>query len=254
MNQNMKEKIIKDYRNCEQHVVMLKEPYPLIYNYETAQPAIHIGTLNLMSFTTSLKVQAYPIIRPLLLNDEDGEINPSGVISPYSLYDGGFDDESEWINICILQETVKIEDLFPILHDYCFVENTLNREPTEIITALRKYGCHIEMPTDRELNILLDSDDGVTWHSEWSGNNDVADSIHLTNMWFLAAGGGSLPANIENMVNEAILYDSLFLEDNNHLPIYKFLKNPAVEGDIDYINKTFTEWLDKKRRIYYERC
>lgn len=76
-------------------------------------------------------------------------------------------------------------------------------------------------------------------------------------MWFFAAGGRSLLVNIENMVEEAVFYDSLFLENNRQvyeLPKYKFFKNPDFDGDIGYINKTFTELLNEKRRIHWVLC
>ena len=255
MNKNMKEKNYPDYK---QHMVMFNKPYPLIYNQEMMQPAIHIGTLNIVDFTGRVEVNAYPVILPLLLDDMDGESNPFGVVSPYSLYDDGNNDTSEWMNICLLQDTVNIEDLFPIMQNYCFVENTLIQKPSEIINALKKHGYRIKMPAGRNLNIYIESDDnGVTWHSAMPLNGEFADFTHFTNMWFLAAGGGCLPANIENMVWEAVFYDSLFLENNRRvyeLPNYKFMKNPEFDGDIDYINKTFTELLNEKRKIHWELC
>ena len=245
MNKNMKE---KDYPDYKQHMVMFNKPYPLIYNQETAQPAIHIGTLNIVSFTGRVVVNAYPVILPLLLDDTDG----FGVVSPYSLYDGSSDDTSEWMNICILQDTVNIEDLFPMLQDFCLLENTLIQKPSEIINALKKHGYRIKMPADRNLNIYLESDDdGVSWHSAMPHKGEFADFTHFTNMWFFAAGGGSLLVNIEKMVEEAAFYDSLFLENNRQvyeLPNYKFFKNPDFDGDIGYINKTFTELLNEKRK------
>lgn len=249
---------MKDYTNYKQYMVMLNKPYPLIYNQKTAQPAIHIGTLNIVDFTGRVEVNAYPVILPLLLDDMNYVSNPFGVISPYSLYDGGNNDTSKWMNVCLLQDTVNIEDLFPMLQDYCLLENTLFLEPSEIINALKKHGYRIKMPADRDLNIYLESDDdGFTWHSAMPHKGEFADFTHFTNMWFFAAGGGSLLVNIENMVEEAVFYDSLFLENNRQvyeLPNYKFFKNPDFDGDIGYINKTFKELLNEKRKIHWVLC
>ena len=45
MARNKKKKRIDDIQSAQQHIVMLHEPYPLIYNEETGEPAIQIGTL-----------------------------------------------------------------------------------------------------------------------------------------------------------------------------------------------------------------
>lgn len=254
MERNKRQEKMKGYSGGEQHIVMLKEPYPLIYNYETMEPAIQIGTLNVVSFESeaaSLNVEAYPIIRPLLLNDEDGEINGSGIISPYSMFVGEGTEMSAWRSICLLHRIVNIEELFLLLREYCFVENTLIQDPSEIIQALKDYGYSIEMPNADEVTIYLEQDDdGVTWQSSWPIAGSLG-PVHLTDMWFLAAGGGSLPANIVKMVEYAVYYDGLFLEENKKLPKYKFVSDSESDaGDLAYINETFTEWLTKERESY----
>lgn len=254
MERNKRQKNIVGYVGGEQHIVMLQEPYPLIYNYETTQPAIQIGTLNVVSYANkgiNLEVEAYPIIRPLLLNDEDGEINASGVISPYSMFVGDETEMSAWRNICLLHKTINIENLFLLLQEYCFVEDTLIQDPSEIIQTLKDYGYHIEMPEGEELTIYLEPyDDEVTWKSSWPVVGDY-ETAKITDMWFLAAGGGCMPANIEKMVEYAVYYDGLFLEDNKKLPKYKFISNPESDSDeLAYINETFTEWLTKEREGY----
>lgn len=258
MKRNKKQEKMKGYTGGEQHIVMLKEPYPLIFNYETTQPAIQIGTLNVVSYAseaTNIEVEAYPIIRPLLLNDEDGEINASGIISPYSLFNGGDNEMSAWRSICLLHRTINIEDLFLLLQEYCFVEDTLIQDPSDIIESLKAYGYKIEMPEGEELTIYLEPDDDeITWQSSWPIIDSVDESVRLTDMWFLAAGGGSLPANIEKMVKDAVYYDGLFLENNKKLPKYRFVSDRHPDkSELGYINETFTEWLDKERKSYLQQ-
>ena len=254
MDRNKRKQKLAGYTGGEHHIVMLQEPYPLIYNYETMEPAIQIGTLNVISHNSddegSIECEAYPIIRPLLLNDENGEINASGMISPYSMFIGEGSEMSAWRNICLLHRIIGIEDLFLLLQEYCFVEQTMIQDPADIIGGLMEYGYKIGMPEGDELTICLESlGDGVTWQSCWPTAGSGINPSDLTDLWFLAAGGGSLPANIERMVEDALFYDRLFIKDNKPLPHYKFVScSPDDKEDIDYINETFTEWLEVARR------
>ena len=60
MERNKRQKKIADIQSAQQHVVMLHEPYPLIYNEETGEPAIQIGTLNFIECTSPNPVMKWP--------------------------------------------------------------------------------------------------------------------------------------------------------------------------------------------------
>ena len=254
MKRNKRQEKFAGYTGGEHHIVMLREPYPLIYNYETMEPAIQIGTLNIVSYNKeiNMEVQAYPIIRPLILNDENGEINGSGVISPYSMFIGEGTEMSAWRNICILHRGVDIEDLFTLMQDYCNGENIMVRDPADIIEGLKAYGYKILLPKDKEIVIHLEPDDSkVWWNTEYPNAGGSVDPRVLTNMWFMASGGGSLGHNIEGLLENAIYYDGLFLEQNLPLPTYKFVTSePDCEDEMEYINENFTKALLTVRQEY----
>lgn len=254
MKRNKRKQKSSDYNGGQQHLVMLREPYPLIYNYETGEPAIHIGTLNsvLINSDNELVSESYPIIRPLFLNNEDGEINGSGIVSPYSMFVGEGVEMSAWRHICLLTPRLSIESLFLLFADYCFMEQTMVNDPSDIIQPLQEYGYNIIMPEGEELVICLERDNsGTCWMSDWCLEYYVEGSGIPADLWFLCAGGGSLDANIERMVDTAVYYDGLYLKMGLKLPKYRFVSKDSVDREeIEYINKLFSEWIDKKREKY----
>ena len=189
MERSKRQQLLTGYNGGQQHIVMLNEPYPLIYNYETMQPAIQIGTLNMVSQrdeSGEIVVESYPIIRPLILNDENGEINGAGIISPYSMYIGEDDEMSAWRNICLLTRRIDIEDLFMLLQEYCFVEQTMIQDPSDIIQGLIDYCYDIVMPEGEELTICLVRDGTETcWMSGYPIAGGLVDPRTLTDLWFL---------------------------------------------------------------------
>lgn len=254
MKRNKRQKRIVDIQAAQQHVVMLNEPYPLIYNYVTFEPAIQIGTLNIVeSKDTGIEVESYPIIKPIILNDENGEIHGSGIISPYSMYIAESGSEmAAWRNMCILTPRIDIEDLFMLLQEYCDLEDTIIQHPADVIQGLRAYGYTVIMPKAKEIVIHLKPDDSrIWWKSEIPTAGGSVDPLVVTNMWFMASGGGSLGHNINGLVKNAIYYDILFLEQGSSLPTYKFVTSePGCESEIDYINENFTAMLTHEREKY----
>lgn len=256
MARNKRQKRITDIQSAQQHIVMLHEPYPLIYNEETGEPAIQIGTLNIVETKDDeIEVESYPIIRPIILNDENGEINGSGIISPYSMYiaESG-SDMSAWRNICILTPRIDIEDLFLLLQEYCNLADTMIQDPADIIEGLKAYGYKVVMPKAKDIIIHLEPDDSrIWWKSEYPIAGGPVDPRIITNMWFMASGGGSLGHNIDGLVENALYYDTLFKEQGLPLPTYKFVTSePGCEGEIEYINENFTNMLIHERGKYKE--
>lgn len=254
MARNKKKKRIDDIQSAQQHIVMLHEPYPLIYNEETGEPAIQIGTLNIVETKDDeLEVESYPVIRPIILNDVDGEINGAGIISPYSMFIAEPGSEmSAWRNICILTPRIDIEDLFLLLQEYCNLADTMIQDPADIIEGLKAYGYKVAMPNAKEIIIHLEPDDSrIWWKSEYSIAGGPVDPRIVTNMWFMASGGGSLGHNIDGLVENALYYDKLFLEQGLSLPTYKFVTSELdCEGEIKYINENFTNMLIHERGKY----
>ena len=257
MDRNMRQEKFVGYTGGDQHIIMLQEPFPLIYNEETAEAAIQIGCLNIVSYNKegNMDVEVHPIIRPLILSDENGETNGSGIISPYSMFVGEGAEMSAWRNICILHRGIDIEDLFPLLREYCNVADTMIQNPADIIEGLKAYGYKILMPKDKEIIIHLEPDDSrVWWNTEYPIIGGSVDSRTVTDMWFMASGGGSLGQNIEGLIENAVYYDSLFLEQNLPLPGYKFVTSePGCEDEIKYINKNFTIALQTARKEYQSK-
>ena len=256
MERNKRQKKIADIQSAQQHIVMLHEPYPLIYNEETGEPAIQIGTLNIVETKDDeIEVESYPIIRPIILNDENGEINGSGIISPYSMYiaESG-SDMSGWRNMCILTPHIDIEDLFMLLQEYCNLADTMIQDPADIIEGLKAYGYKVNMPKAKEIVIHLEPDDSrIWWKSEYPTVGGPVDPRIVTDMWFMASGGGSLGHNIDGLVENALYYDTLFKEQGLPLPTYKFVTSePGCEGEIEYINENFTNMLQHERAKYKE--
>lgn len=254
MARNKRQKRITDIQSAQQHIVMLHEPYPLIYNEETGEPAIQIGTLNIVETKDDeIEVESYPIIRPIILNDENGEINGSGIISPYSMYiaESG-SDMSGWRNMCILTPRIDIEDLFLLLQEYCNLADTMIQDPADIIEGLKAYGYKVVMPKAKDIIIHLEPDDSrIWWKSEYPIAGGPVDPRIITNMWFMASGGGSLGHNIDGLVENALYYDTLFKEQGLPLPTYKFVTSePGCEGEIEYINENFTNMLIHERGKY----
>ena len=181
MARNKRQKRITDIQSAQQHIVMLHEPYPLIYNEETGEPAIQIGTLNIVETKDDeIEVESYPIIRPIILNDENGEINGSGIISPYSMYiaESG-SDMSGWRNMCILTPHIDIEDLFMLLQEYCNLADTMIQDPADIIEGLKAYGYKVNMPKAKEIVIHLEPDDSrIWWKSEYPTVGGPVDRHH----------------------------------------------------------------------------
>ena len=251
MARNKKKKRIDDIQSAQQHIVMLHEPYPLIYNEETGEPAIQIGTLNIVETKDDeIEVESYPVIRPIILNDENGEINGAGIISPYSMFIAEPGSEmSAWRNICILTPRIDIEDLFLLLQEYCNLADTMIQDPADIIEGLKAYGYKVAMPKAKEIIIHLEPDDSrIWWKSEYSIAGGPVDPRIVTNMWFMASGGGSLGHNIDGLVENALYYDTLFKEQGLPLPTYKFVTSePGCEGEIEYINENFTNMLIHER-------
>lgn len=256
MARNKKQKRIADIQSAQQHIVMLHEPYPLIYNEETGEPAIQIGTLNIVETKDDeIEVESYPVIRPIILNDVDGEINGAGIISPYRMFIAEPGSEmSAWRNICILTPRIDIEDLFLLLQEYCNLADTMIQDPADIIEGLKAYGYKVAMPNAKEIIIHLEPDDSrIWWRSEYSIAGGPVDSRIVTDMWFMASGGGSLGHNIEGLVENALYYDTLFKEQGLSLPTYKFVTSePGCEGEIKYINENFTNMLQHERAKYKE--
>lgn len=254
MARNKRQKRITDIQSAQQHIVMLHEPYPLIYNEETGEPAIQIGTLNIVETKDDeIEVESYPIIRPIILNDENGEINGSGIISPYSMFIAEPGSEmSAWRNICVLTPRIDIEDLFLLLQEYCNLADTMIQDPADIIEGLKAYGYKVAMPNAKEIIIHLEPDDSrIWWKSEYSIAGGPVDPRIVTNMWFMASGGGSLGHNIDGLVENALYYDTLFKEQGLPLPTYKFVTSePGCEGEIEYINENFTNMLIHERGKY----
>jgi len=253
MERKKRQERLTSYQAGQQHIVMLCEPYSLIYNYETIQPAIQIGTLNIViNKDAEIEIESYPIIRPLILNDENGEINASGIISPYSMYIGEGSEMSAWRNICILTPRIYIEKLFLLLYEYSNAFNTLIQNPADIIDGLIAYGYQITLPKDKEIVINLEPDDSrVFWHTDYPNESGAVDPRTVTYMWFMASGGGSLGHNIDGLVENAVYYDGLFLDQGLTLPSYKFVTSePNCESEIEYINKNFTAMLTHEREKY----
>lgn len=254
MARNKRQKRITDIQSAQQHIVMLHEPYPLIYNEETGEPAIQIGTLNIVETKDDeIEVESYPIIRPIILNDENGEINGSGIISPYSMFIAEPGSEmSAWRNICVLTPRIDIEDLFLLLQEYCNLADTMIQDPADIIEGLKAYGYKVAMPNAKEIIIHLEPDDSrIWWKSEYSIAGGPVDPRIVTNMWFMTSGGGSLGHNIDGLVENALYYDTLFKEQGLPLPTYKFVTSePGCEGEIEYINENFTNMLIHERGKY----
>lgn len=254
MARNKRQKRITAIQSAQQHIVMLHEPYPLIYNEETGEPAIQIGTLNIVETKDDeIEVESYPIIRPIILNDENGEINGSGIISPYSMFIAEPGSEmSAWRNICVLTPRIDIEDLFLLLQEYCNLADTMIQDPADIIEGLKAYGYKVAMPNAKEIIIHLEPDDSrIWWKSEYSIAGGPVDPRIVTNMWFMASGGGSLGHNIDGLVENALYYDTLFKEQGLPLPTYKFVTSePGCEGEIEYINENFTNMLIHERGKY----
>lgn len=260
MERNKRQKKIADIQSAQQHVVILNEPYPLIYNEETGEPAIQIGTLNFiesktMAFKNEIEVESYPIIRPIILNDENGEINGSGIISPYRMYiaEPGY-EMAAWRNMCILTPRIDIEDLFMLLQEYCNLADTMIQDPADIIEGLKAYGYTVVMPKAKEIIINLEPDDSrIWWKSEYPIAGSPVDPRVITKMWFMASGGGSLGHNIDGLVENALYYDTLFKEQGLPLPTYKFVTSESgCEGEIEYINENFTNMLQHERAKYKE--
>lgn len=251
MARNKKKKRIDDIQSAQQHIVMLHEPYPLIYNEETGEPAIQIGTLNIVETKDDeIEVESYPVIRPIILNDENGEINGAGIISPYSMFIAEPGSEmSAWRNICILTPRIDIEDLFLLLQEYCNLADTMIQDPADIIEGLKAYGYKVVMPKAKDIIIHLEPDDSrIWWKSEYPIAGGPVDPRIITNMWFMASGGGSLGHNIDGLVENALYYDTLFKEQGLPLPTYKFVTSePGCEGEIEYINENFTNMLIHER-------
>ena len=251
MARNKKKKRIDDIQSAQQHIVMLHEPYPLIYNEETGEPAIQIGTLNIVETKDDeIEVESYPVIRPIILNDENGEINGAGIISPYSMFIAEPGSEmSAWRNICILTPRIDIEDLFLLLQEYCNLADTMIQDPADIIEGLKAYGYKVVMPKAKDIIIHLEPDDSrIWWKSEYPIAGGPVDPRIITNMWFMARGGGSLGHNIDGLVENALYYDTLFKEQGLPLPTYKFVTSePGCEGEIEYINENFTNMLIHER-------
>jgi len=254
MARNKRQKRITDIQSAQQHIVMLHEPYPLIYNEETGEPAIQIGTLNIVETKDDeLEVESYPVIRPIILNDENGEINGAGIISPYSMFIAEPGSEmSAWRNICILTPRIDIEDLFLLLQEYCNLADTMIQDPADIIEGLKAYGYKVVMPKAKDIIIHLEPDDSrIWWKSEYPIAGGPVDPRIITNMWFMASGGGSLGHNIDGLVENALYYDTLFKEQGLPLPTYKFVTSePGCEGEIEYINENFTNMLIHERGKY----
>lgn len=237
----------------QQHIVMLHDPYPLIYHVESMEPAIQIGTLNIVkNYNEGIELQSYPIIRPLILIDENGEINGSAIISPNIMYNSEDDVKCDWMNICILTPRINIEDLFSLFLEYCYVANTLIQNPADIIEGLIAYGYHIILPRDKEIVINLEPDDSrVVWHTDYPIDSEAVDPRTVTNMWFMASGGGSLGHNIEGLVENAVYYDKLFFAQGLPFPTFKFVTSePNCDSEIKYINENFTAMLTHTREKY----